>query len=335
VAVRVTTHMLTPTTWEEHKRTGKYWKREYIGPHLPETRLDTSFWDTLFPEPELFHPEDVIWRRRSKLREIHTRVRAGEDIDTAVLAASHDLSAEDVERFWNELLPMLAPACLAADKCDWDGLPDVVDQLRARFDAASLRKQERLLGRYTFILFEQLEPLFSNSGILPLLGKGNPVIDVKSHFHLWLLAQLTLCEGREAFKAFVHDPKSVAALVPKLRLDNGLYLFGVFRFDILWFEAKKLRLLTAFMEPRRQGGAQFSLENKELTAKLDAIAQRVFGTVEIVPFVRELFRHRRFDEGQPEHYPVFQIDPAGSGVVQRVVDGETQIVADLATALQK
>lgn len=303
VAVRMTTHMLTATTTAERKQTGLYWNREYIGPHLPETRIMPSFWDEIFLPPELWHLEDAIWKRRSKLMQIVQRLAAGDAIDRAVIAGAPELEAF-VAPFWSEFLPKLR----ATDRSHWQGLPDLVQELRARHDKATLFAFERLLGRYSFMLADKLDPIFFDAGLLPVFGLRKPALDVKSYLHQGMLIHLILCEGREVFERVLAQPLSANDYAPQLTVSNGLYCTALFRFELFVFEAQKMRLLQTVMEPKR---VQFSMGDPKLTAALDQIAMRLFGAVEIVPFMREQFRGPRFEGGQPEHYPSFSLDASG------------------------
>jgi Lipase maturation factor len=310
---RVTTHLLTPTSLEEKRKTGKWWSREYIGPHLAELESDPALWDDIFLEPECFHLEEVVWKRRSRLQEITKAARADQDPHTAVLAGAPEL-AKHFDAFWNDFVPSVR----AQDRSTWDGLPDFVDALRQRYDKHALRALERILGRYTFLLADKLDPLFFDAGFLPIFGLGQPKLEVKSYFHLAMLMHLIIIEGgKEGIERVLATPESANEYVPKLTMASGLYCLGIFRFDICVFEAQKMRLLQAVMEPKR---AQFSLSNAELTAKFDEIAKRLFGVVEPYNFLREQFRGARFERGHPERYPSFRLDP--SGVVVR--DDQTQ-----------
>ena len=61
------------------------------------------------PEPEVFHPDWVDYKRRSAplARHDQRRIRKRRPPDEAVLSRS-DLTAEDVRRFWEEFVPLCA-----------------------------------------------------------------------------------------------------------------------------------------------------------------------------------------------------------------------------------
>ncbi len=313
--VRATTHLLTPTTLAEHKATGHWWKREYIGPHLHAMTGHATFWNEMFLEPERWHFEDVVWRRRSRLSNIHTRMRAGDNVHDAVLVDAPEL-APYRERFWDEFIA----AVQAQDRTTWASLPDLVHSLRARYSREDLVAFERLLGRYSFALSLGLDPLFFDAGFLVVFGLTKPKLDVKSYFHLQMLCHLVICEGRARFESVIAEPMRAAELVPTLTVASGYYCAGIFRYDILIYEAQKLRLLTAVMEPKR---TQFSFKNEKLTERMDEIAKRIFGVVEIVHFLREQFKGPRFEREQPERYPSFRLDPSGVVVRDDATDAKT------------
>lgn len=101
--VRMTTVMLEPVSLEEHRKTGVWWKRSYVGPHVSPQELDPRFSEDAIAEPELWHFDAIFWRRRSRLRGLMDRALRGKE-DPMQLATSDagNLSAADVERFWND-----------------------------------------------------------------------------------------------------------------------------------------------------------------------------------------------------------------------------------------
>jgi hypothetical protein len=305
--VRATTHLLTPTTHAERVATGHWWKREYIGPHLHPMQSDPELWERVFLPPECWHLEEVIWRRRSRLSDLHRALARGENVHRAVLVHAPELEPF-VDRFWSEFVATLQ----ATDRSTWDTMPDLVDGLRARYSESELHAFERLLGRYAFALAHVLDPLFFDGGFLLVFGIGKPKLDVKSYLHLGMLTHMLICEGREHLERVLAQPLLAAELAPTLTIARGMYCSAVFRYDMMVYEAQKLRLLTNVMEPKRK---QFSFKNEAFTKRMDQIAINIFGVAEVVPFLREQFKGPRFERGQPERYPSFRLDP--SGVVVR------------------
>lgn len=303
-AMRITTHMLLPTSHAERVATGRWWSRSYIGPHLPAQQLRPHFWDDILPPPELWHWEDVIWKRRSSLGRLTGRARAGQDPDEAILADVEDLSATDVARFWEQLVPAVA----AADRDDWDGsIPALVDDLRGRFDDRQLLGLERVLGRLSFFMSARLDPLFFERGIGALFESETAGLGAKSYLHLGMLIHEIILAGPEAYRAVLADPASAAAHAPGLDIGRGMFFTAVFRMETYVFEAQKARLLHGVMESGRK--QQFSLQDQAMSARLDAIAQRTWGAVEWAPFIREQFRGARFEQGHPERWPSFRFGP--------------------------
>ena len=242
---RISIHMLEPTTVEELRRTGNYWKRIYIGPHLAPFQRIEGFWDRAIPVPELWHWDDVIWKRRSKLRRLMDRARAGEELRGAVIADAPELSAADVDAFFNDFLPLVQQG--SPGDCGWTKLPSVVAELRGKFDAPHLYVFERLAGRLTTMIVALLEPMFLGQG-------GKPELEVKTYYHLSLLAQQVLLEGPSAFESLYRRPASAVEYVKKLDFARGCYLMAVFQYEALIFQAQKRRLTTRFLFPERPGG---------------------------------------------------------------------------------
>lgn len=299
VATRITTVMLEPVSLAEHRETGAFWRRTYIGPHTPPRRVDPHFWDEFLPEPEMWHPEAIFWRRRSKLGALMKRSAAGEDAMALALEGAPELDAHSAELFWNDFVG----GTTAEQRADFDTLPDAVEAFRARHDHATRRKLARLLGRYSAMLIARLEPLYLGRGF------GNPAIPVKTYLHLWMLTQHVIGQGREAYEAALADPESLAARVDELSVQSGLYLLSMFRFEAMIFEAQKLRLITAIMpphDPREKARVAHSYDEmngfEQFVAKL---AENFAGFFELMPVLRDSFKGPRFDMGYPERYPVF------------------------------
>jgi hypothetical protein len=302
VLARITTVMLEPATLEEHRATGRWWRRSYVGPHTPPRRIDERFWQEFLPEPEMWHPENVAWRRRSKLKSLMDRAAAGEDPMRLALEGT-DLTATDVERFWNELVPTVG----VEPPTNWDGLPDAAERVRGKFTHDDVRKFQRLLGRFSVFLLAKLEPHY--------LGKGfQPPVKARTYLHLWMAAQHVIGRGREAYLAVMADPLSINRTLDEMTLYSGLYFLGVFRFDSVVFEAQKLRLLQCIAGPHGKGKPR-EPKWEEMTAYEQLVANlaRTFsGYFDVMPFLRQECRGPRFDQGFPENYPWFEPHPDGS-----------------------
>ncbi len=99
IAARITTVMLEPTSIAELRSTGRWWKRTYIGPHTPTHYRDPDFWSDAFGEPELWHPESIMWRRRSRFHELMERSRAGKDDPMSLAIWDGRFTKADVDLF--------------------------------------------------------------------------------------------------------------------------------------------------------------------------------------------------------------------------------------------
>jgi hypothetical protein len=139
--IRVSVLGMTPTRVSELRATGQWWHVRRLGTLLPARGHET--WpDRLYlPEPEVFHPDLVAVRRRAKpLRDIVEAYRSGMPFDQAAIAGS-DLTADDVERFWTELVPELAQA-----RGDWSQIHARREAALARFGVEGLFRFERVLA---------------------------------------------------------------------------------------------------------------------------------------------------------------------------------------------
>ena len=304
---RVSIHMLVPTTIAELRETGNYWKRIYVGPHLPPFGRIDGFWERVLPVPELWHWDDVIWKRRSKLKRLMERALAGEAARAAVIADAPELRAEDVDAFWNEFVPMAQSGTPGQN--EWSELPRVVAKLRAQFDAHRLYVFERIAGRLTTMIVAQLEPLFFGE-------RGRPRLEVKTYYHLSLLAQQVICEGEPAFDALYGRPERAAAYVNELTIAKGAYLMAIFQYEALVFQAQKRRLTTRFLFPERPGGMT------RYDQQSIALLEQLSGAMELMVFLEEQFRGPEFEQMFPEHYPTFAHRPDGEVIVRYF--GETE-----------
>jgi hypothetical protein len=284
--------------------TGEWWKRSYIGPHTPPREHDPLFWEHFMPEPELWHFDAIFWRRRCpKVLQLMKRAAAGrEDPLQLVLADAEGITASDVDRFWNELVPLIGQR-----RGDFDSLPDVVAEMRARWDARQRRALFRLVGRFSLMLVARCEPLY--------LGRGRkPLIAAKTYFHLWMLAEHVIGNGREAYLKTLTDPQSAAAALLDLTPQSGLYYLALFRFESMVFEAQKVRLLAAVSPPYEEITGQGP--RPESNGSFERFAALLSGFVSVMPAVRDNFKGPRFDHGYPDLYPSFKQLDSGEILVR-------------------
>lgn len=311
---RITTIMLEPVSLEEHRKTGKWWKRSYVGPHAPPREFDPNFWDDALAEPELWHFDAIFWRRRSRLGPLIERAKKGtEDPMSLALVEADGLTAEHVERFWNEFVPTLAPV-----RDSLDTLPAFVAEFEQRFDRKTRRAFYRLLGRFSLLLVAKLEPHYLYKWL-------KPEIPVRTYFHLWMLAHYIIGHGRDAYRAAVADPMSVKNYIPTLNHHNGLYALAIFRLEEMTFEAQKLRLMTSVLfphDPEQKKALKEKIRAQDLAAMTSAerlfvrVTQTVSGFFNLLPELRENFKGPEFDLGYPELYPTFRELDSGEVVLR-------------------
>ena len=202
-------------------------------------------------------------------------------------------------------------------RTSFDTLPDVVQQVRTRFDRRRQRALYRLLDRFALILVARLEPLYLHRGFKPL-------IPVRTYFHLWMLAHHMIGCGRDAYLAAFARPESIKSHIPDMTTQTGLYALAVFRLEEITFEAQKLRLIESMMYPHDPATKRANAE-KLMQDTLDGFTplERVFvrtsrsisGFFNIAPVVRESFKGPRFDHGYPERYPTFRELDSGEVVL--------------------
>ena len=304
IAARITTMMLEPTTIRELRETGRWWKRTYIGPHVPTHEYDPEFWSDAFGEPELWHPEAILWRSRSRFAELMDRSRAGKDDPMQLAIWDGRLQREDVDLFWNELVPLLA----AADRSSLDSLPQTVEQMRARFDRKQRRILARMLGRFTLILLARFEPQF-------FYQAGKPQLHAQSYMHLWMLAQHIIAQGKTAYLDALDRPAVWNEQLAGMTNQNGLYVHSVFRFEEMCFEAQKLRLIDSVAHPHDPAEKAVVMKNLQATNLEDVpkpqrtiirYARAWSGFFCVMTDIRLAFKAPAFHRGFPELYPTFE-----------------------------
>jgi hypothetical protein len=298
--IRAQTYMLEPTSISEVRRTGQWWKRTYIGPHLPATAALSDYSKAAFPEPELWHWENVAWVKRSRFKAVLDHAAAGEPFEAVVLRDARGLSDSDVDRFWGELVQPLA----GFDRDDWSSFADLMRQLRERYSTESLRRFARVHGRLSYMLLARLEPFFEASWFRPRIA-------VRNYFELGMLTSEIIVRGKAAYARAYAEPLAVSAIVPELTVARGLFMTAIFRYEAMVFEAQKLRLLRAIMEPE---GRRSTPGEQKMDEVLGAIGQRLFAIAIVTPFLIEQFKGPAYERGYPERYPQFRVLPSAAVV---------------------
>jgi hypothetical protein len=281
VAIRIGLYMLQPASLDEWRRTGVWWRRRYLGPHLPEATRNDALWNDWLPSPEQFHPDELIWKLRSpRLRTLFDRARSGRPPEEAVVDPSAGITADDVDLFWSRIVD----AASEEERRDWKDLPAVLARIRQDLTHEQLRVLERVLGRLGLALLARLEP--------HLYGQREPILDVPTFFHGWMLIGHIIAQGKETFDAVYRDPTLAANHVSAMTNETGLFLTAVFWHEKLAFHARKFRLLLRFCEPD--------------------FGPSLPGFLLLIPFLA-----RHFETPGEEHPPSF---------VRRIADGEWVLV---------
>jgi hypothetical protein len=304
IAARITTMMLEPTSLDELKQTGRWWKRTYIGPHTPTHAYDPDFWTDAYGEPELWHPETIMWRRRSRFNELMVRSRAGKDDPMSLAIWDGRLTRADVDLFWNEFVPFVG----TLDRTAFDTLPASVEAFKARFDRKQRRVLSRMLGRFSMILVARFEPKY-------LYQAGRPELQAHSYLHVWLLAHYIAAQGKDAYLHALDHPETWNEQLASMTNQTGLYLLSLFRFDDMCFEAQKLRLIDCVAYPhdpeeKRAVKGYLQAEDPEtlpMPARAVVKAGRATsGFFWLMTDIRLNFQGPGFHRGFPELYPTFE-----------------------------
>lgn len=299
---RVRTMLLEPAPLSALQAEGKYWQREYVGPHTPPREIDPEFWKYLQPEPEMWHPEGVIWRLRSRLGKLMRRAQAGEDIDRLVIEDGQ-VSESDVGDLWNDFLPAVSPE----ERQSWETLQDVVPKLRGQFDRDRMWKVQCAMGRYSALLEARLLPLYLAHGLTP------KELPAKTYLHFWMLIQHIIAKGKATYDAVAADPKLAAAHLDDMTIESGMYFLCVFRYETMVFDAQKLRLMRAIVGPYGQDASK-GTDRESLPPWMQKVlnfVERLFGYFEVAEEMLKHFRGPQYDHGIPERYPTFALSETG------------------------
>ncbi|HEY6881493.1 MAG TPA: lipase maturation factor family protein [Polyangiales bacterium] len=239
--VRVSLRALTPQALGAQHA----WRSRHLGVAFPARTLDPLSFEHWLPPPELFHPDFVHWRKKSPALRAMVRRSAALEHD-AVLTQS-DLTADEVERFWNHVVPAIAEG-----RADPGRIDAIAATLLAEHGKAQLLRYERLAERYVFMLRLRVEPHF--------YGDLEPKLDKRSNFRFHLLLHELILDGREAFEAALREPGKVAERAQHVT-DRSLLTFSlVMRNQVLRYHGRALRIarcMTNVVEPHIPGILEF------------------------------------------------------------------------------
>jgi hypothetical protein len=218
--MRMRMYALVPRTPEDRRSSGKWWRRIPVGTHMPETRLNKDAWAFWPPAPELFHWDELVWKRRCpELQRLKQHGKAGDD------AA--------MDRFFQSFLPEAL-----REGRNWEQLDSTVKRLTTKFSTSELHVFERTLARLAIVVAARLEPVFFDD-----LHSKTKKIGVPHYFRLGMLAHFIIGEGRAAVQNVLNNPQSAAPYFERMNAETGSFLFGVFRMESFEFHARKFRLL--------------------------------------------------------------------------------------------
>jgi hypothetical protein len=218
--IRIGLVALTPTSLTERAATGNLWRTQRLGTYAPMRSFDPAPAQLILPEPELFVPEFVDWKRRARpLRQIVSALDAGRAADAAVCEGS-DFSGRDVEQFWHEVVPLLAEA-----RGRWEEVHRYGALLSERYSAFDLQRFERLLERFAWLLLTRTERYH--------WGHTEPQLPPISCYRYHKLLHDVVLDGREACHAMLRDPVQIIARAQRSTLETQLWAFALLRYHQL------------------------------------------------------------------------------------------------------
>ncbi|RKY21060.1 MAG: hypothetical protein DRQ55_05620 [Planctomycetota bacterium] len=151
----------------------------------------------------------------------------------AALRVASELSAGDVQAFWEQFIPWVSAP---SRRDDWDALPGTVAQLRARFGPQRLAVFERLHQRAVHLLERRVEP--------HVYGHHQPQVAIEHPFQLQAALGAAVFDGEAAFVALWHAPGALSARLATLSEAALLYPTGLLRWELVRFVILGLRART-------------------------------------------------------------------------------------------
>ncbi len=230
--MRVSAVLLTPTRIEVQRATGDYWHMRRCGVFVPA--LAHAEWptDIALPEPEVFHPDWVAYKKRSApMRAVSAALDAGEPPERAILAGS-DLEADEVARFWSELVPRVNQR-----RGEFAHYTTEADAIVAQFGMVKLARYERILERLAWLIRLRTERHWYRA--------QEPALPLESNFRYHLFLQELVMDGREAYLAYLADPARVIARVAQSSDERQLWTVAVLRPRVMFSHIATLRWTVA------------------------------------------------------------------------------------------
>ncbi|MEY4576686.1 MAG: hypothetical protein RL701_1389 [Pseudomonadota bacterium] len=313
-AVRVRTYALQPLSFAEQRVSGHWWRRTLIGPHFAAITALTHgqpCGDETLPEPELWHYDDLVWLRRSRLGPwlrtaalLDSAARA----DALVRADAPELTNADLDEFWTALVPSIH----ARHHASYQGLRATVAALTARYGLARLRRFERIANRYALCLFAKLEPTWLRFGLTFLkLGwqpaRDAPGLAVGSHYALRTLCMAMVAQGRDKFESVLRDPQLAAAEAERVTMFSAHQLQAVFRYETFVYHSQKLRLVHRI---EHQAGRKQPTEKQQgEQQRLTDLLGRCWGSLPFTEFLKTQFTGAEDILDVPEQWPRVVVTP--------------------------
>jgi hypothetical protein len=231
---------ITPTRVRELRATGKWWHVRRFGTFFPARGLDSWPERNLIPEPELFHPDLVAHKRRARPLQLMVQAHAsGMSADQAVLQGS-DLTHADQDRFWNELVPMIAER-----RGDFARIHERAAAISARFDIDALLRLERVLERYAWLLHQRTE--------LHRFGRTDPSLPVMSSFRHHMLLHEIVLDGREAYAATLAEPARAIERAQRSSDATQFWALALLRYDQVMTHIATFRASEMGVQSRDEG----------------------------------------------------------------------------------
>jgi hypothetical protein len=275
--IRVSALAMTPTSLATKRATGEWWHVRRLGVSVPARGLASWPDRYAFPQPELFHPDWVSYKRRAPALQalVHAH-REGLPADAAIIQGS-DLTPADVRAFWEQFVPALHVA-----RGDFSQLEQRAAALLAEFGVDGIVRNERILERFAWLLRTRTE--------LYQYADRKPTIPFASTFRFHMFLQEMVSDGRDAYMALLAQPEAAAARAEQssdalqlwalalLRYDHVMYHVCVFRWVPMIASAYDYNVPGIFeYMPLLQGIVPDEEEYRPLSHKLEDGEHRVEG----------------------------------------------------------
>jgi hypothetical protein len=218
--MRVSTVAMTPTRLDVWRATGDWWHVRRCGVFVQP--MSRAAWPEAIalPQPEVFHPDWVDYKRSAlPIKEMTRAFQSGVQPDQAILTSS-DLNAEDVARFWNELVPRINRR-----RADFSCYVEEATAIDAEFGMETLARLERVLERFTWLLRLRTE----RHQYLDEL----PKLPIDSNFRYHMFLQELVMDGRDAYLAYLEDPAMVVERHKQSSDERQLWTLAVLRHRLM------------------------------------------------------------------------------------------------------